>query len=982
MSFAALAQERCGTVEYMKSLQLGNFQRNSVEFEQWLDDRIRKSRVSGLERPQAAYQIPVVVHVIHNGEAVGSGKNISNAQILSQISVLNKDFQRLNTDASNTPAEFQSLAGSLSVEFVLAKQDPEGLSTTGIVRVQGSQASWTVNDNYKLKSLSYWPAEDYLNIWVCNLSDLLGYAQFPISTLSGLENSSDNRLTDGVVIAYNAFGSEDDGSFNLVAKYRKGRSTTHEVGHFLGLRHTWGDDEGQCSGSDYVSDTPNQAGSSSGCPSHPQTTCTNVVSMFQNFLDYTDDACMNLFTVGQVTRMTTVLQNSPRRKSLLTSHGLSNPLPVLNDLGIKEIISPLAGECNSLITPVIELRNYGSNNVSSARVRLERDGTPVETKDFTLNLSSLQSTTISFSPTSIASGAHSLTFEVVLTNSVTDGNVTNDKIQQSLTIPETIAVPFVENFNSLPPSWQIANPDLKTTWQLVTVPNETPTNQALKMNFYDYEDNLGEIDLLITPLFDLTSETVALLLFDVAYARFQSDNDGLKVVMLSDCNTDINQGTVLYDKAGAALATSPSTTSEFIPSNNTQWRSEFIDLSSFKGQSNLQLAFVGINDWGNNLYLDNISLVTTPLNDLAVKDLISPGPVTCLNEITPKLRIQNVGTLASSFKIRSSINGQSPTVQTFSGLNFTGGSSREITLDPITLGDGDNTIAFELIEPNGLPDVHKTDNTLTASIVVSEATDEIPLRINFEEALDEPWTIINPTGGMNWQEVALDSTNALYFNAYENEVIGDRGWFVSPILDFSKATAPSVSFDLSYAFRGDLIDRLLVLASTDCGLTYGDTILNEVRSTLSGGLSQDAPWTPTYSAWDQRTVDLKSLIGETQVRVAFVFTSGNGNNIYLDNIEFFVSEPPPLYTGGVISIYPVPAKLSNKDVRITFNLREKESVVIEVVDPTGKILISELWENVLNQTFPLFSSNATAGVYIVRVKTKAGVYTKRAIIVK
>jgi len=704
--------------------------------------------------------------------------------------------------------------------------------------------------------------------------------------------------------------------------------------------------------------------------------------MFQNFLDYTDDECMNLFTVGQVTRMTTVLQNSPRRKSLLTSPGLSNPLPVANDLGIKEILSPLAGECNSLITPVIELRNYGSNNITSARVSLRRDGTLVETKDFMLNLSPLQSTTVSFSSLSIVSGAYSLTFEVLLTNSVTDGNLTNNKIQQSLTIPETIALPFVENFNSIPPAWQIINPDLKTTWELVTAPNETPTNQALKMDFYNYEDNLGEIDLLITPRFDLTTETVALLLFDVAYARFQSDSDGLKVVMLSDCSTDINQGTVVYNKAGASLSTSPSTTNEFIPSNNTQWRSEFIDLSSFAGQSNLQLAFVGINDWGNNLYLDNISLVTTPLNDLALEEITSPGPVTCLRQISPKLRIQNVGTLASSFKVRVSLNGQTPTIQTFSGLNFKGGSSLEITLNSITLSEGNNTIDLELIEPNGLPDIHKTDNIITASIIVSDATDELPLRINFEEELDAPWTIVNPTGGMNWQGVALDSTNALYFNAHENEVIGDRGWFVSPVLDFSKATAPSVSFDLSYAFRGDIIEQLVVLASTDCGLNYGDTILNEVRSTLANGRSESAPWTPTYSDWSQRTLDLKSLIGETQVRIAFAFTSRNGNNIYLDNIEFFVSEPPPLNTGGVISVYPVPADLTQDDVRITFNLREKESVVIEVIDPTGKILVSQLQENVLNQTYPLFSSGATAGVYIVRVKTKRGVYTKKAIIVK
>src|SRR5690606_1866302 len=133
--------------------------------------------------------------------------------------------------------------------------------------------SYTINDNYVLKAHSYWPAEDYLNVWVCNMTGLLRYAQFPVSPLPGLENSSNNRLTDGVVIAYNVFGSDDYGSFNLLSKYKKGRTTTHEIGHFLGLRHIWGDDEGSCDGTDYVNDTPNQSDRSTGCPNYPQTSC-------------------------------------------------------------------------------------------------------------------------------------------------------------------------------------------------------------------------------------------------------------------------------------------------------------------------------------------------------------------------------------------------------------------------------------------------------------------------------------------------------------------------------------------------------------------------------------------------------------------------------------------------------------------------------------------------------------------------------------
>lgn len=311
-------QQRCGTVEYNRQLNGNSIFESEEQFELWLKER-HTLLPYALRLKAEPYKIQVVVHIIHNGESEGQGTNLPEQQILSQVEVLNEDFNRLNADAGNTPAEFQPSAGNMNIEFVLANIDPEGNPTTGINRVKGSRTNWTIANNSELKAQSYWPAENYINIWVCNLVGFFGFTQFPVSSLPGLENSSKNRLTDGIIISYTTFGSSDYGNFNLHPQYNKGRTTTHEMGHFLGLRHIWGDEPG-CNGTDYVNDTPPQSEETFGCPSHPQADCPEespANKMFQNYLDFTDDACMNLFTQNQVGRMMTVLENSPRRASLL-----------------------------------------------------------------------------------------------------------------------------------------------------------------------------------------------------------------------------------------------------------------------------------------------------------------------------------------------------------------------------------------------------------------------------------------------------------------------------------------------------------------------------------------------------------------------------------------------------------------------------------------------------------------------------------------
>jgi len=255
--------------------------------------------------------IPVVVHVLYNTTA----QNISDAQIQSQIDVLNQDYQKLNADAANAPSAFAPLVANVNIAFVLAKRSPTGAATTGIERKQTSITSWGTDDKMKSTAtggLNAWPSSSYLNLWVCNLSGgVLGYAQFPGGAAS----------TDGVVILTTAFGKGG----SAVAPFNLGRTATHEVGHWLNLYHIWGDDGTACTGSDQVSDTPNQADENYGTPTYPNPSCSNTSDMFMNYMDYVDDRAMYMFSTGQSTRMNALFATGGARASLKSSLGGTAP---------------------------------------------------------------------------------------------------------------------------------------------------------------------------------------------------------------------------------------------------------------------------------------------------------------------------------------------------------------------------------------------------------------------------------------------------------------------------------------------------------------------------------------------------------------------------------------------------------------------------------------------------------------------------------
>lgn len=363
---------RCFSDEYNANL-LKNHpdMMGSAAFEKKLQNIIKARKSSKLQTVNGTtlVRIPVVVHVIHNGTAIGVGANISDEQVLSQIQVLNEDFRKI----AGTRGENSNPVGAdTNIEFYLAKEDPDCNPTTGIQRYDFSSiaTSWDVQGNTDsvLKPMTIWDSSRYMNMWTVTFSDptYLGYGQFPGGPAD----------TDGVVMDYHYFGSNDAPGVNLdsSAPYDLGRTTTHEVGHFLGLLHTF---QGGCIGiGDEVADTPavkeanfNCPVGIDSCPSDPG------LDMVENYMDYTDDACMNVFTIGQSARMDGVLSSD--RLSLANSTVPDTDLPSVSyDASIK-IKDLNLDPCTSSFTPEIKLANYGTVTLTAATITYDlNNGTP------------------------------------------------------------------------------------------------------------------------------------------------------------------------------------------------------------------------------------------------------------------------------------------------------------------------------------------------------------------------------------------------------------------------------------------------------------------------------------------------------------------------------------------------------------------------------------------------------------------------------
>lgn len=626
----APAVVRCSALDHEAYLQSQNpnraaeLQAYEATIQNWVNQQANNPT------PQAIITIPVVVHVVYNTNA----ENITDNQILSQIQVLNEDYSLTNPDASSIPSAFNSVKANCEIQYCMATIDPNGNPTNGIRRVSTSTTSFSTNDAVKFTSQggdNAWSTTDYLNLWVCDLQGgLLGYGEFPTASATN---------TFGLVMDYQCFGSNytSYGSgFSLNGAFDRGRTATHEIGHCFNLRHIWGDDGSACSGSDQCADTPNQADENYGCPSFPSnSSCSNSGDMSMNYMDYTNDACMYMFTLNQKTRMLAVLNSAPYNALQNSTACQSASAGV--DGGISAIISPGTTLCGGTFTPQVTLLNSGTTTLTSATINYRIDANTNQTYSWTGSLASSASTTVTLSSMTTTAGTHTFTAFTSNPNNTTDVNTANDQQQRTFTVSSTGQnLPYSEGFESTSfpqGGMTLNNPDNATTWVRTTAAAKTGVASAFMDNM-NYTAN-GEVDEMILPNLNLSSVTNPVLTFQVAYQLYTDPSatttysDTLRVWISTDCGIT---WIPVYGKWGANLTTTTPTfsTNPFVPTTN-QWRLETVSLSAYQSYSNVMVKFRHITDYENGLYVDDINIQnTTDVQNLTMTNDIQmyPNPST------------------------------------------------------------------------------------------------------------------------------------------------------------------------------------------------------------------------------------------------------------------------------------------------------------------------------------------------------------------
>lgn len=614
----------CGTDEHIRRLYAENPE--LLAEHQLLLKNSAHTEITKSGDSTTVYIIPIVFHIIHQ---YGS-ENISDAQVYDQMRILNEDFRKLNADTTDIIPEFQAFAGDAKIEFRLATRDPLGNCTNGIEHIY----SHLTNNGDDFSKLNQWNRSKYLNIWVTRQigeAGVAGYAFYP----SGAEGSSFFR--DGVIILHPYIGSIGTGTPG------NSRALTHEIGHWLNLSHTWGDnnDNNVGCGDDGLDDTPETQGSPTGNCNLGLNECNpGIIENVQNYMDYS--YCSRMFSLDQIDRMrTAIISPTSNRDNLWTAENLDST-GADYAIGSMPSCAPKAdffpNKSNTCVGDNVTFNNYTHGMVDGDVATYSwtfQDGTPAT--------STATSPSVSFN----TPGWKTVTL------TATNANGSDTKTETSLIYVHgewaEFTGPAVQNFDSGSDFWISQNPEENYNKFQKTFGNgRNGTNCYVLINNRDisnaipfsdeafYYDRLGEtVDNLITPSFDLRSTTGVQISFDFSYGAgtltTADITEQLIVYSSRDCGNTWTQRKVINFGSNPSIVTAGYVGfANFIPSNDDQWKTVSFNYTpnSTDAQTRFKFEFTA-SDFSNNLFIDNFNVSGTLGLEENITSLIevSPNPV-------------------------------------------------------------------------------------------------------------------------------------------------------------------------------------------------------------------------------------------------------------------------------------------------------------------------------------------------------------------
>ncbi len=532
---------------------------------------------------QIIYTIPVVFHIIHDN----GPENITDDQIHDAMFILNRDFRKQNADTAAIVPEFQDIAADIGIEFRLASLDPDGNCHPGIVRVQ---SPLTTEGGSEMKSLSIWPRNSYMNVWVCRDAGdgTAGYTFTPNSVDGnfGLSN-------DGIVLRYDYTGSI--GESNIT----RSRTLTHEVGHWLNLRHTWGptnspNDPANCDFDDGVSDTPNTIGYVS-C-NLAGASCGSPLDNVQNYMEYS--YCSRMFTEGQRTRMRAAANsNVAERNELITQANLIETGVINPALCLAKFTVDANTAC---LGQGIQFRDRSYHGVTTWTWDFG-DGTVLTGSD----------PAVYQDPIHIYEVPGTYSVSLTVANSASQLTYSLDNIVTVFDYGQEEA-PFSEGFENEWPNaaWAAYNQNNDLTWE-ITTSAEYSGNRSLKLR--NFSNTVTEnIDELISATYDMSAMDTVFLTYHWAYANklTEETEDRLRIQVSGDCGT--TWSTRRTRTGFTNLPTANPVNSQFTPSSTAQWDTETLMMNNPDWMTDgFRVRFEFTGRGGNNLFLDDINITSS-----------------------------------------------------------------------------------------------------------------------------------------------------------------------------------------------------------------------------------------------------------------------------------------------------------------------------------------------------------------------------------